>query len=405
MRLPEIPPSPPWSTSSASCHTGPPSIVEPRLMTDPSSPTDEFPLTQKSVSLFRALLPATHFVARYPLHVLLTKTAFSENLNPHVSSHSDYLMVRPPLTENEDDSYLPPGRRWLKEAPKHLYKIREPQTSPKEAIAKVQDDQGTWKVEPVLQLPMRPAYLAVAKHIYRRYGWTGFFRALPTAHCMELIYLNLARQLQKGMDAAYIKWLGQLDEDDWDNDDDDFKTRFRRWFLTDEGRASVVKMLASTASAAITYPLSVVMLRQIVYEPFDHQPLGFIDMARLTVIYDGPKTFIGGILPYTGLKILGGIVGSSARAAVAAAGWEDSDAKLGTYVAQQSRAITEILFQPVLHHIQYSQVFSYIPGLLSGQGQTLLQAYKTESPVIGQIVHTPFTPLLGNDYDVSPRMS
>eukprot|EP01057_Protomagalhaensia_wolfi_P005672 Protomagalhaensia_wolfi_Nauph_80__5671@NODE_663_length_2155_cov_15_930057_g493_i0_p1_GENE_NODE_663_length_2155_cov_15_930057_g493_i0NODE_663_length_2155_cov_15_930057_g493_i0_p1_ORF_typecomplete_len393_score51_00Mito_carr/PF00153_27/0_0049Mito_carr/PF00153_27/9_8e05_NODE_663_length_2155_cov_15_930057_g493_i08702048 len=329
-------------------------------------------IVPSSIALVRALLPSTNYLTRYPLHVVYAKSIM--NTNMHAKPSSDYLLVQPTEGGGTTNPSLPPGKRWLRETPRQFYKA-------KEAPKPQGDEADVWTIEPASQVPVTPGYFSVARHIYRRYGWIGFFRGLATAHCSELLHHHLSARLRNGFDAGYKHLLSRLETESWE-EEVELKTRFRRWFLTDEGRAAVVKVLASTTSAALTYPLKVVMLRQIVYEPLDNQPLGFVDMAKLTIIYDGPKTLIRGIVPYTALKLAAGVVGVLARAAVSAARWDEGDEKLGPYVSQQSKAIADILCQPVLHHIQYSQVVSMIPGLLSGEGPCLAQYYKTGGPGI-----------------------
>eukprot|EP01056_Protomagalhaensia_sp_Gyna25_P005864 Protomagalhaensia_sp_Gyna_25__5863@NODE_87_length_5382_cov_39_295901_g67_i0_p2_GENE_NODE_87_length_5382_cov_39_295901_g67_i0NODE_87_length_5382_cov_39_295901_g67_i0_p2_ORF_typecomplete_len449_score43_21Mito_carr/PF00153_27/0_025Mito_carr/PF00153_27/0_00023_NODE_87_length_5382_cov_39_295901_g67_i031564502 len=380
MRLPEVntAPSPPWSTVS--------SVRLPVMTEESTSRAVETTqaahelvggeprahgssIVPSSIALVRSLLPSTKYLTRYPLHVVYTKSIM--NNNRHAPPPSDYLLVQPSQDGGKNTS-LPPGKRWLRETPRQFYKADA-------APIPEGDEAAVLTIEPVAHISVTPGYTSVARHIYRRYGWIGFFRGLATAHCSELLHHHFSARLRSGFDSGYKRLWGRLESEAWE-DEVDLKTRFRTWFLTDEGRSAVVKILASTTSAALTYPLKVIMLRQIIYEPLDNQPLGFVDMAKLTIIYDGPKSLIRGIVPYTALKLAAGIVGVLARAAVSAARWDEGDEKLGPYVSQQSKAIADIVCQPVLHKIQYSQVVSLIPGLPSGEGPRLAQYYKAGGP-------------------------
>lgn len=332
----------------------------------------------------RMLLPGPSDILQYPLHIVSTRSALS-NLIPRTPRTATYVEIKlNPIQrfkrhnvfkttedgENKEERRLSihsPGRRWLELASPGFLKIVEQVTTSNHsrvAISRVQSTEA--EIQSL-------STCAAIRHLYQLYGLRGFYKGFLSSHNTNLITEGLVTALTPPTEKLFQTWALQRPgvkeaEISAMSTRNAFWTKFFSWYRSEQGILMSAMFSASLLASTITYPLSTISLRQIVYEPLDGISVNFVDMARLTVLFDGPPSLFNGFGSYISAKLIQAVGTLCAQATASSLETKivnSSPASIA--ILNQIKPALDVLTSPLTQYAQQSQALSRIPGLASSK--------------------------------------
>lgn len=192
----------------------------------------------------------------------------------------------------------------------------------------------------------------------------GFYRGALSAHAVDLVQFGLSYNIETIARAASELCVGEATKEEEEERpisrvlcrDIPTKDKIVLWLRRSEGRDTLAKIIAANLAGALVYPLSTVALRQVAYESYDGVRVGFLDMARLTILYDGSTAFYNGFGVFALARVLGSAVQLGAVCASAVL-------NLPPGVGDRVSAIVDVLMSPLMQHSRHLRALSNMPGL------------------------------------------